>query len=349
MRSLAAACFFLISCGGQNKPGVSADAPRPIDAPKPIDSPMIDSPMIDAAVDAPVTAMGTHYHYVMDHEYVPTNNSQARAYGLDLNNDGTVDNQLGMVLGTLSSMGFDVQAQTTKSVDTGATLLLVDVQTTGFTNATGTGVTMYEGANPMPAPCSGPTDTVCRHHLAGTGTFDVATTSPRDTPLPGNASSGTFSSGPGHLPLQLAFTSTSPIELHLIGARMQMSSVTAGGIATGVVAGAVTQTEINTQVLPQFQAELTQIVYRDCCGLASSPGGATCNPSGTPPCGCVSGSSGATVIGLFDTSHDCKISLSEVQNNSLLMSLLAPDVTVEGQMALSLGVGFTAVPGTFTP
>jgi len=33
----------------------------------------------------------------------------------------------------------------------------------------------------------------------------------------------------------------------------------------------------------------------------------------------------------------------------LLKSLLAPDVTVEGQMALSLGIGFTAVPGTFTP
>ncbi len=348
MRSLAVAWSFLVCCGGEHKPDVPIDAPRAADAPKPIDSPMIDAP----AIDAPATATGAHYHYVMDHQYVPTNNTQARQYGLDLNSDGVVDNQLGMVLGTLSSMGFDVQAAASKSVDTGSTLLLVDLQTADFTTATDTGVTLYEGANPMPAPCSGPTDTVCRHHLAGTGTFDIAATSPRDTPLSGNASAGTFTNGPGHLPLQIAITSaaSTPIELHLIGARTKMSSVTAGGIATGVVAGAITQTELNTQVLPQFQVTLMQIVYRDCCGLATSPGGATCNPNGTPACGCVSGSSGQTVIGLFDTSpKDCQITLSEVQNNSLLQSLLAPDVTVEGQMALSLGIGFTAVPGTFTP
>src|SRR6478672_9959941 len=76
---------------------------------------------------------GMHYHYVANQVNVPTNNTQARAYGLDLNNDGTVDNQLGMVLGTLSSMGFDIQTLADTDVANGSILMLADYQTTGFT------------------------------------------------------------------------------------------------------------------------------------------------------------------------------------------------------------------------
>jgi hypothetical protein len=36
-----------------------------------------------------------------------------------------------------------------------------------------------------------------------------------------------------------------------------------------------------------------------------------------------------------------------VQNNSLIVSLLAPDVTLEGVQALSLGVAVHLVGGTF--
>ena len=57
-----------------------------------------------------VTPEGTHYHYVANQVFVPTSNTQARDYGLDLNADGTADNQLGMVLSTLAGMGFDIQA-----------------------------------------------------------------------------------------------------------------------------------------------------------------------------------------------------------------------------------------------
>jgi hypothetical protein len=43
------------------------------------------------------------------------------------------------------------------------------------------------------------------------------------------------------------------------------------------------------------------------------------------------------------------ITLDEIRNNSLIQSLLAPDVTLEGQPALSLGFGVTAVKAAFTP
>jgi hypothetical protein len=45
---------------------------------------------------------------------------------------------------------------------------------------------------------------------------------------------------------------------------------------------------------------------------------------------------------------DCMITVDEIKNNSLIVSLLAPDVTVEGMQALSLGVSVHAVVATFS-
>ena len=58
-------------------------------------------------------------------------------------------------------------------------------------------------------------------------------------------------------------------------------------------------------------------------------------------------STGASYIGLFDADDDCAISVAEVASNSVIASLLAPDVTVEGEMALSLGFGTSAVRAQF--
>src|SRR4051812_49339149 len=93
---------------------------RPIDAPlPPIDVPAdlpTDMPPDMPIADAPPPP-ANHFHYAMDSLLVPMNNSQARDFGMDINGDGTVDNQLGMVLATLQSMGFELQAATTTSVD----------------------------------------------------------------------------------------------------------------------------------------------------------------------------------------------------------------------------------------
>jgi len=148
----------LFACG--NSPAKHADA-------KPVDM------MIDMRVPPPDAPPGFFY-YVIDHEHVPTSNTEARMYGLDLDGDGTVNNQLGMVLATFSGMGFDIQGTTTKAIDTGSILMLGDLYALDFTNTTGSTFTMFDGANPSPAPCSSSSDTVCRHHLTGSGIFDVA-------------------------------------------------------------------------------------------------------------------------------------------------------------------------------
>jgi hypothetical protein len=305
-----------------------------------------------------------HYHYVVNQVNVPTNNTQARAFGLDLNDDGTVDNQLGMVLGTLSSMGFKVQDGINQAVADGNLSLLVDFQTKDFNNTSAAGVQAFLGANPNPPACAGSADTVCQHQLSGTASFDIAANSPTNAALAGKIINGTFTGGPGNLVLQIALGGPMSVELDLIGARAKASKITATGIGTTtmpntataasdgglILAGALTQDDLNTKVIPAIQGQLGPLIVRDCCGGPNSPGGMTCNPTGNPPCGCTDGSTGKTILGLFDTSpKDCMVTVDEIKNNSLIMSLLAPDVTINGKMALSLGVQVTTVGATFTP
>jgi hypothetical protein len=322
-----------------------------------------------------IVPQGMHYHYVSNQVNVPTNNTQARAYGLDLNGDGTVDNQLGMVLGTLSSMGFDIQGNIDTSVAEGGISVLIDFQTKDFNSTAAAGIQAFLGTNPSPAACNGSADkytctgsgssatcTGCGHQLAGTAMFDLQAGGPTNASLAGKIVSGTFTGGPGDLALQIAIGGQNPIELDLIGARAKASMIsdTAMGATTGThphqmsvggvnLGGAITQDDLNNKIIPQIQMQLGPIIVRDCCGTGNTAH-PTCDPAGNPPCGCADGSTGKTILGLFDTTpKDCAVSVTEIQTNSLIMSLLAPDVTINGKMALSLGVNVTAVGATFSP
>src|ERR1700733_1033370 len=173
----------IVGCGSNNA--------KPPDA-RPIDAPAIDAPGPDGAVQ------GTHYHYVIDSETVPTTST----IGLDLDGDGIVDNHLGGLYGTLLSVGnVDVQTPVTTEIDDGLQITLIDLQTTSLATATGAGVAIYEGDDPVPAACAGDTDTTCRHQLTGSGSFGVvANTNPA---LVGDFVGGVLTAGPGDLVLAL--------------------------------------------------------------------------------------------------------------------------------------------------
>ena len=302
----------------------------------------IDSPIpADAPIDVPAPPMG-NYQYVLDHMTVPQTNNQALADGLDLNGDQHVDNQLGMVLSAFSGMGFNAQTATTQAIDTGALLTLIDLYTDDFTTSTMPTFTTYDGANAFPRPCNGTNDTTCRHHLAGDAMFTLA--SAPTSPLTGTITAGELDAGPGSLEIQLAPFGPPAVKLALVGARIKLGGTTATAITNGTLGGGVLETDIQSKLYPAMQQSFTAVVERDCCGLATSPGGATCT---APACGCTDGSSGKTLISIYDSSHDCTISLSEISSNSLNTALFASDLMIDGQPALSLGVGFTAVHAAF--
>ena len=292
------------------------------------------------------TPEGTHYAYVANKAFVPTNNNQAREYGLDLDGNKTVDNQLGMVLGTLSTMGFDIQGTIDAAVAEGSIILLVDFQTKDFNSTSAAGLSVKLGDMPNPAPCNQgetydeTTKTGCGRHLTN-GTFAIAAGSPDNAAVAGPIVNGTFNGGPGDISLQIALGGTDAIQLDLIGARAKASGITENGIESIVVGGALTEDDLNTQVLPAIHAQIAPIIAEDCT-----------MPQNPPGCGCAAGSTGKTVLDLFDggiqgSTKDCMVSVDEIKENSLIKSLLAPDVTINGTKALSLGLKVTATKATF--
>src|SRR5437868_1216590 len=99
--------------------------------------------------DGAPTPEGAHTHYVSNKIFVPTSSTESREYGLDLNGDGTVDNQLGATLAALKSQGgFDIQGTIDKAVADGSIILLVDFQTKSFTSSAAAGIQVFLGDNP---------------------------------------------------------------------------------------------------------------------------------------------------------------------------------------------------------
>ena len=263
-----------------------------------------DQMIIDMPVDTPVNL--TPHHYILDKQSLPSSNTEARALGLDLNNDSVVDNQLGMVMAVfvVQGIGNDQPAVDT-DIDRGDILMLADLESDSFTTGPAT-FTLFAGANPVPPACNGGGDTTCRHHLDGNGMFEVSSSSPRDTPLPGAFTNGTLltTANAGRLHLQTVLMTPTPVTLDLIGAQVKVTGVTASGIATGIIAGGVTQADVDTVLVPGWQATLQTKLDADCSG-------------GPPTCGCTNGSTGETLRGLFDLNHDCTITTTEIRTSLL--------------------------------
>jgi len=291
-------------------------------------------PLVACGEDGP---SGPVRGYVVSEASVPTSNPQATEFGLDLNGDKVVDNQLGAVLAALSSQGFKVQDAVTTAIKEGSIILLVEFQAGNLASGAA-GLAVKLGDAPMPAACSSTTDMVCGHHLDGNGSFAVAAGSPQNAAVEGKIVGGTFNGGPGDIALEIALGGTTPIQLDLIGARAKASGITEAGIDSLVVGGALPIDDLNTKVIPAIYAQIAPLVSADCPGTVP------------PDCGCATGSTGRTILNLFDAvPKDCKITVDEIANNTLIKSLLAPDVTIEGKMALSLGLKVKTVKATIRP
>jgi hypothetical protein len=318
-----------------------------------------------------VTPAGPHTHYVVNKVSVPTTSDQATSLALDVGGDksdtpdGIPDNALGHTLAALT-MYFDVQTTLTAAVDEGSITLLADVQATDttFMNDSATGFQVLLGDNPMPAPCGsnvgsdGTFDgsdaaaaTECGKQFTG-GMFDISPNSPANAAVAGTIVNGVFNGGPGTIDVQIALGGTTPVDLTLHNARVKASGISATGITTATIGGAVTKSDLDTKVIPAIGAQLAPLIARDCPDATAGSGS-----DGPPNCGCMDGSTGATIIGLFDGDgsgdvKDCMITTQELLDNGLIKSLLAPDVcsmaTCTAPDSLSLGIGVTAVAGTYT-
>ncbi|MBT8496506.1 MAG: hypothetical protein KJO07_25890 [Deltaproteobacteria bacterium] len=294
---------------------------------------------------------GTHNTYVLDSLQVPTSPSEANALGLniDFDDQDIPDNQLGKILSTLASAAggdFDISTSLAETIATGDIILLSSIQATDLSNAAGAGMWVYIGDEPSRSPCTGEEDTTCGKHLDGQTGFAIKADSPRNALITGQIAGGKFDGGPGTVRLELPLVGDTPLVLDLIGAQAKVT-VGANGLQSGRLGGAVTEDALRTDVLPALQQILVDVAGEDCV-----PGGETC---------CTPESTGELLYDLFDEDGSCDISLTELENNSLISTLLAPDLDLldeggnfnpnsDGVLdSLSLGIGFSAVGATFSP
>jgi hypothetical protein len=311
-----------------------------------------DDDDVGACYDDPgacVDPTGSDTQYVADTITMPTSATQAQQLGIDLDGDpqGRPDNALGQILSTLASQGdINLQESINEQVDDGGLILLFNLKATGLTTAVDAGGWIYLGDNPSPEPCTTADPPVCGQHLSGQGTFDVAASSPTDAVLHGDIIGSKLTGGPGKVTLELALGDIDPITVNMIGARMEVNVATTA-LTSGKIGGAVTQAELDNNVLPAIVTVMDESISEDCLGAA-------------PTC-CTEGSTGETLIDLFDEDDDCAVSLEELRTNDLISSLLSPDVDLldengdfnprvdEVKDSLSLGIGFSAVGASFTP
>jgi hypothetical protein len=314
-----------------------------------------DEPPMQGEVDP----AGTDTQFVVDELLLPTTATQANMFGINLDGDdqGRPDNALGSILSTLASQGdADLQGAVDEQIAMGDIVLLANVKATDLTMATGVGTWIYLGENPSVDPCDDIDDMVCGNHLDGTASFDVSADSPRDALVVGNVLGGQYTGGPGTITIELSLIEGSSLTLDLIGAQIEVQQMSATGLMSGKIGGAITEQDLNNTVLPALVDILADTFVDDCP-----------EPRTAPDC-CEDGSTGQTLMDLFDEDDTCEVTLLELQNNSLISSLLAPDVDLldcpsadsdpsecaffprqdEVKDSLSLGIGFSAVPGTFT-
>ena len=275
--------------------------------------------------------------YVVERYRLPTTSDEVREFGLDIDGDGRGDNAFVMVLATLASY-FDARSAMDKAIDSGAVIVLADLRTGSLVSSVDASLIVLRGTNAEPVPCSDPMNLgTCRRHLAGSGSFDVEIGAAADEPITGGITGAVFAGDSGTMTLPVMLNRAEPLYLRLVGARARLSEMTDTAIGSGVLGGALLKFEIDAQVIPYLAANYQVIVERDC------------DTPTQPDCGCISGSTGRTVIALLDTTPDCMVTAAEVGANTIINSLFAPDVMIDGQPAMSFGASVSLAKAHFTP
>ncbi len=321
---------------GSGGTGSEVDAGGGLDA----DTAMVDAALPDAAPPDAAPAVdpaGTHHQYVANMIDIPTTGVEADALGLDIDGDPMMrpDNALGKLIAVLLSFGGgDPQVVVDGLVADGVILHLMDLQTTSLDDATGVGFAIFIGDDGDVPP--DPTD-----NFSGTETFVVQPGTPIDGLLTGDIVAGVLHAGPGVAYVQITIIDVSPpFIIKLVGARIE-ADVTATGMA-GLLGGAVTSEDVDSVILPEVHAVISDVIASDCFA-------GTCAP----------GSDGELLLNLFDADDDGMVSLDELRDNDLIRSLVAPDLDLfdaDGDFnprvdgvndSLSFGFGFTGVGAVF--
>lgn len=245
------------------------------------------------------------------------------------------DNALGSVISLLAGFEFELQPSVDSSIAGGDVVILHAIQAESLASGNASWQVFLGEATATPPA------------FDGNDTFVRDTSGPTNAVLPCTITGGVADCGPGNVSLSLALVAGQPpLEISLVGARIS-ATVSATGATNGILGGAITQDDVENEIIPAIADVMTGYMAADC----------DCTePSG--PITCTADSTGETLDTMFNTTHDCAITGPELLGSAIVQAAIMPDVDmfngdafepgVDGEDdSLSLGVGFTAVGADF--
>jgi hypothetical protein len=122
-----------------------------------------------------------------------------------------------------------------------------------------------------------------------------------------------------------------PIQLDLANAHVSFAEDVSA--LTGKIAGGVSKADVTGKLIPAATVLANEVVRRDCANAMALDCLTACTPD----------TNGKTILGLFDADHDCIVTADEIRQNSLIVSVVSPDVWFDDVGYLSFGFRFEAV------
>jgi hypothetical protein len=244
---------------------------------------------------------------VVDKLTAPTS---ATEFAVDLDGNGTKDNQLGAIMGVVASF-YAVQPEIDNQINSGALIMLMEVFAQALTDDQQTRLQYHMGNDND----GDPTD-----NFSGSEEFGLSSTSPTNLILQGGITSGAMKVGPGDLQISLPLMPGSLVVVDLKKSQVT-ADVSASGMANGQINGAIPESDVDQKIIPMMAQMLTNLLA---------------DPNIDP---------GMKII--LDPNSDGTVTADEIKKNVLISAFLASDVDTDGDKtldALSAGMGFTAVP-----
>ncbi len=289
----------------------------------------------------PIDPGGTLTHWRIDSATLPDSATTSTQLGLDLDCDpyGRPDNHIGRLISLVYEVdeNVDLDGELQAMIDAGELTHLLSLRSTGLVASEGVALTVRHGSGSEPFEID---------QQRGSGT------------LTGTLVDGNLRLHGGPLPIGLTLPGAGEVViLPLAGVRLDADIV--DGRIEGRIGGAISMAAWDLSLLPFVHRALSRAIERDCPDMVA----------GEVPCACVPGSFGAGLIDYLDEQPDrtgtqpdgdCVFPLEELRDSSLLSSLFTADLDLfdDGELApridgdkdaMSIGIGFTAVPAQLAP
>jgi hypothetical protein len=304
----------------------ACNVPLPQFTPPPTLTPIPTATPTPIPTATALPSTGIRYHFITNKLLIPTTREQAQSFALDIDGDPQQhpDNLFGNLLTLLISTSPTLKLQSTvdQEISAGHIVALHVVQANDPLNAAIASWTIFQGQKTSSAP-----------NFDGADKFTLDPAAPANSQMTGSIKNGHFSGGPGSARVQMAILG-SLVEVNLIGVRIE-ADVSEKGCADGKLGGGVTVKDFHTQFLPALADGLNQVIQTD-------------------------KTAANVLLQAFDADQNGAISPGEIENNFLLKLALSPDLDLldaSGKFnprqdgvndSLSVGLGFTCVPATFT-